>query len=77
MGNPMMTRLNSGRNGMLEKINAVKQMISGQNPGSVYTMMMNTNPQFRSFVEQNKGKTPQQIAGENGIDYTLVQKLFG
>ena len=77
MGNPMMTRLNSGRNGMLEKINAVKQMISGQNLGSVYTMMMNTNPQFRNFVEQNKGKTPQQIAGENGIDYTLVQKLFG
>lgn len=30
-------------------------------------MMMKINPQFRQFVEQNRGKTPEQIAQEHGI----------
>lgn len=30
--------------------------------------MMRNNPQFAQFMEANKGKTPQQVAQENGID---------
>lgn len=38
--------------------------------------MMEANPQFAAFVDQNKGKSPEQTARENGIDSNMVQKTF-
>ena len=38
---------------------------------------MRTNPQFAQFVKANQGKTPEQIAAENGIDYSTVRSLMG
>jgi hypothetical protein len=33
---------------------------------------MQSNPQFKSFIESNKGKTAEQIAKENGINLSDV-----
>lgn len=38
--------------------------------------MMKSNPQFAQFVEQNRGKSPEQIAKENGIDLGAVMQAF-
>lgn len=38
--------------------------------------MMEANPQSAAFVNQNKGKGPEQIARGNGIDLDMVQKMF-
>lgn len=38
---------------------------------------MRTNPRFAQFVRANQGKTPEQIASENGIDYSAVRSLMG
>lgn len=37
-------------------------------PAALAQQMMQSNPQFRQFVEQNKGKSPDQIAREHGFD---------
>lgn len=37
-------------------------------PAALAQQMMESNPQFRQFVEQNKGKSPDQIAREHGFD---------
>lgn len=39
-----------------------------QNPANFAQNLMNQNPNFRQFVEQNKNKSVDQIAKENGID---------
>lgn len=43
----------------------------------IFQRMLKTNPQFAKFVADNKNKTPQQIAEENGIDYSAILKLLG
>ena len=73
--NPIIQAI-SGRsnNGILDKINGINQMING-NPEAVYQQMMQSNPQFRQFVESNQGKSPEQIAQENGIDFNLLNQF--
>lgn len=43
---------------------------------SLFDMLMANNPQFRAFVSQNRGKSPQQIAADYGIDYKQVEKII-
>ena len=38
------------------------------NPGAIAQQMMESNPRFRKFVEDNRGKSPDQIAREHGFD---------
>ena len=69
MLNPILQNLNNG--GMLSKINAIASMMNGKDPNVLYNLMMQTNPQFASFVKANEGKTPEQIARDNGIDPSI------
>lgn len=48
-------------------------MLTGKNPDEYFNELMQKNPQFRQFVESNRGKTPEQIASENGIDINLLK----
>lgn len=47
------------------------------NPTVLFNSMMQTNPQFREFVNDNRGKSPQQIAQEHGIDLPAVMRAMG
>lgn len=46
---------------------AAAQELKHSNPEQLMEKMMEANPQFAVFVNQNKGKSPEQIARENGI----------
>lgn len=35
------------------------------------------NPQFREFYDKNKGKTPEQVAKDYGLDMGLVNQMIG
>lgn len=59
-------------NSIFSLINSLK---SG-NPDIIFNQMMNNNPNFRSFMEQNKGKSPDQVAKENGIDISRFMKML-
>lgn len=45
------------------------------NPQKVYNDLYNNNPQFRKFIGDNQGKTPDQIARENGVNLSDINKL--
>jgi hypothetical protein len=64
-----------GNNSIFNRINAVKNLIGG-NPQGVYENLLQTNPQFAEFVRANQGKTPEQIAQENGIDINAIKTFM-
>ena len=54
----------------------ILNLLKNRNPNEVFNQMMQTNPQFKSFVEQNKGKSIEQIAQENNIDMNLLRQFM-
>lgn len=63
------------QNHLLDKIKLIKQVANG-NPNAIFSQMLNQNPQFRQFVERNKGKSAEQILSENGIDLSILKDLL-
>lgn len=66
---------NSPTNKMGQIANLMKMLRSG-NPEQIAQQMMQSNPQFRQFVEANKGKTPEQVAKEYGLDWNAIMGQF-
>lgn len=63
--NPLMQAMTGGRRN--QALDMLRSLKSG-NPEQIARQMLEQNPQFRQFIEANKGKDPMQIARENGID---------
>ena len=53
----------------------LRQML-GNDPGSMIQALMRANPDFARFVEENRGKTPEQAFRDNGIDISQVRQLL-
>lgn len=65
------------RNSPMQQLGELAAMIrTSGNPDKVAQLLMRKNQQFASFVQANRGKTPQQIARENGIDWGIIQQLM-
>lgn len=73
--NPLFQAMSGGNNKMAQVANVMKMLKSG-NPEQMAMQMMQNNPQFRQFVEQNKGKTPEQVAQEHGIDLAQFKNMM-
>lgn len=56
-------------------LNIIKMLKSG-NPNQIAQSLMQQNPQFAAFMQQNKGKTPEQVAKENGIDMGQIMGML-
>ena len=58
------------------RISQILQMVRGiKDPDGMFDSLMQNNPQFRDFVAANRGKTPEQIAQENGIDLSIINMI--
>lgn len=82
-GNPILSRLGSpaaapANNPMaqLQQLRQMAQMMRGQNPQQLVQNFAARNPQFAEFLRRNQGKTPEQIAQENGIDMGLLRQIL-
>ena len=67
------------QNNPLAMMGQLKQMVGmlrGQDPNQVALQMAQRNPQFAAFLQQNQGKTPEQIAADYGVDMNLVRELM-
>lgn len=76
--NPLMMAMQGASapaNKMGQVANLMKMLQSG-NPEQAFQQMMQNNPQFRQFVEANRGKTPEQVARENGIDLSQFKNMM-
>lgn len=54
----------------------VVQMLKNRNPQEVFNQMMQSNQAFRNFYEQNKGKSPEQVAKEHGVDLSQLKNMM-
>ena len=73
MANPILQAMMGRQQQQMNILNLLKYR---NNPGAIFTDMMNKNPQFRQFVEANKGKSAEQIAQENNIDMNLLRQFM-
>ena len=72
--NPLLDMM--GGNNALSSIADIKRMMNGRDPNAVIQMMAQKNPQFAQFLQQNRGKTPEQIAKEYGLDWDMVKNFM-
>ena len=63
----------STSNGMGRLMN-IARMVKNGNPEQIAQSLMQQNPQFRQFVEANRGKSPEQVAQEHGFDLSAIMK---
>lgn len=57
--------------------NHMNSLLGGMDPQQAFNNMMQSNPQFAQFVEANRGKTPEQVAREHGIDLSAMGRMMG
>lgn len=77
--NPLMQAMHGANNPINSKIGQVANimnMLRSGNPEQIARQMMHSNPQFRKFVEANKGKTPEQVAWEYGVDLNQLKSMM-
>lgn len=76
--NPLMMAMQgaSAPANKMGQVASLMKVLQSGNPERVFQQMMQNNPQFRQFVEQNKGKTPEQVARENGIDLNQFKNMM-
>lgn len=71
--NPILQQI-AGRN-----LNSTLSILSAIRKGNVETLfnqLINSNPDFRRFVELNSGKSTEQIVQENNIDVTQLREIL-
>ena len=73
--NPLMVAMNMG-NGMNNGLVNIVRLLKSGNPEQIAQQMMQKNPKFKQFIESNKGKTPEQVAKENGVDLSQFYSLL-
>lgn len=76
--NPLMMAMQgaSTPTNKIGQVASLMKMLQSGNPEQAFQQMMQQNPQFRQFVEQNKGKTPEQVAREHGIDLSQLKNMM-
>ena len=76
--NPLMMAMQgaSAPTNKMGQVASLMKMLQSGNPEQAFQQMMQNNPQFRQFVETNKGKTPEQVAREHGIDLSQLKNMM-
>lgn len=76
--NPLMQSIGNAapavNHGTMANLSNIVRLMRNGNPEQIARNMMQQNPQFRAFVQANQGKTPEQIAKENGIDLGQIME---
>lgn len=72
MENPILGML---RRNNTNSVPMLKNLIGAKNPDALFSNMMRTNPQFARFVEENKGRTPEEIAKAYGINPSILNNF--
>lgn len=78
MLNPLMASMTgmSHNNNILQSINMIKSMMNGKSPEAFAQILANKDPRFAQFLRENKGKSPAQIAQENGLNFEQIAKFM-
>lgn len=69
MGNSILRKQLSQKNGRNSISNMIGQLKSVGPSNAVFNQMYNNNPQFRNFANSVRGKTPEEAFRQNGLDF--------
>lgn len=50
----------------------IMNLLQSSDPQKVFEEMLNNNPQFKKFVEENKDLTPQQMCQKYGVNPAIL-----
>ena len=75
----MQNNVNTSKvNNLFNQVNQIRNMLGNSgNPNAVVNQMLNKNPQFLNFYNENKGKSVEQVCSEYGIDYGAFMNALG
>ena len=74
---PLTAQTRNNGNQVLQQLRDLSAMIKGSGkPDMIVSLLAQKNPQFAQFVQANRGKSPQQIAQENGVDWSLIDQVI-
>lgn len=78
MLNPLMSAMTGmpQNNNILQSINMIKGMMNGRSPEAFAQILANRDPRFAQFLRENKGKSPAQIAQENGLNFEQIAQFM-
>ncbi len=68
----------NGVNQVMGNMLKLKSMLTGSGiaPQKIAENMFNNIPQFKQFMIENKGLSPEQVAQKYGVDMSLINKLI-
>lgn len=72
--NPLLNAMSGNRSN--DGLVQILSMLKSGNPEQIAQNLMQRNPQFKAFMEANKGKTPEQVARENGLDLSQIKNML-
>ena len=75
MPNPILQALN-GMSVKQNNILGILNVLSRNNPQAIYEHLLKTDANFAKFVNENKGKTAEQIAQEHGINLDEIKQYI-
>lgn len=64
------------QNNPMQVLSQISNMMKGKNSEEVAMAMMKQNPRFAQFMQSVKGKTPEQFAKENGVDFEIIKRFM-
>lgn len=59
---------------MIHRQNEISKIL--RDPSAAYEEMMENNPEFRKFVEENKHKSIEQIAMDYNVDPSCIRNYL-
>ena len=68
--NPLMADMNTTNKSY--GLSNIMRLLKSGNPEQIAQQMMQQNPKFREFIESNKGKSPEQVAQEYGLNLNEI-----
>lgn len=75
--NPLMQSMGITQPGSnAASIGNILRMLRSGNPEQIAMNLMQQNPQFKAFIDANKGRSPEQVAKQYGIDLGTVMGQF-
>lgn len=72
--NPLFQAMSQGSAN--QSIANIVRMLKNGNPEQIAMNLMQTNPQFRAFMQSVQGKTPEQFCQEHGVDFKEIMNGF-
>lgn len=60
--------------GIFGQVEALRSMAAGD-ASALYSQLYQSNPQFRTFADSVRGKTPEQAFREHGLDYNQYRNM--